>query len=670
MANDRRAAVVKKLLDDAGLEAGDLMRLAESLPPETIAQFDKLLNHKEPSVGPGMDSGIVVAYKSGEVVQDRPMQGNFSKEGIAVYEDGGAVDVGENKSSFTIGDIISRVREEGLPANARAYLRSVFERATGGEPPVFGADYFTDRQLERIRELAEARQRQGYEDVENFAYPDTPSMESYKYYGGPSLPYGLDSLLTDIVDPETILKTSLGGFQIYDEGDHWRINDPFDFTGVKVKGLDTVRHHIVESDNAYSLLRRIAPTLIANEPSRYALDKPSDEWTPRFSFTIPKEGPVREGPGERPPRVKNYEAGGYVPSPKDKPRSPVGQELYGLGDVEYRAELEPYLSEVVDPRSTSRSPGPLERLEDDYVALMGLRALEQKHGGDYGEFIDTDARRLDPYFSENANVSGVYDTELDKIRVKTTPTKRQIENARSADEWSQTQISLGVPASQYPGPSEVEMLRAYYSRPMMLQTVGHELFHAGMNRINENASVAREHRALTPIDWERLRKTPEGRAVIPVMQKTVFKDNPVYQPEKPFRYEDIRDLQAEARDRYEQMGPPRVKNYEDGGAVEPRPTGFTLSSGRPVWQSGDDLYSEKTITVPYGDGWVVMPTVDVDGNIMSEDEVSRLLDQIGPVDVVTGAELPVFSSLSDADRYAEDRSNLLGDELVGLASLF
>ena len=411
MANDRRAAVVGELLKRAGI-TGNLMRLAESLPPETIAQFDKLLNHKEPSVGPGMDSGIVVAYKSGEVVQDRPMQGNFSKEGIAVYEDGGAVDVGENKSSFTIGDIISRVREEGLPANARAYLRSVFERATGGEPPVFGADYFTDRQLERIRELAEARQRQGYEDVENFAYPDTPSMESYKYYGGPSLPYGLDSLLTDIVDPETILKTSLGGFQIYDEGDHWRINDPFDFTGVKVKGLDTVRHHIVESDNAYSLLRRIAPTLIANEPSRYALDKPSDEWTPRFSFTIPKEGPVREGPGER---------------------------------------------------------------------------------------------------------------------------------------------------------------------------------------------------------------------------------------------------------------PPRVKNYEDGGAVEPRPTGFTLSSGRPVWQSGDDLYSEKTITVPYGDGWVNVPTVDVDGSILSEEEVIRLLDQIGPVDIVTGEPLPVFDRLAVAEQKAAQRSVNLSMELKGAA---
>ena len=92
MANDRHAAVVNKLFNQAGLKAGDLTRLAGSLPSQTIAQFDKLLKRKEPSVGPGMDSGIVVAYKSGEVVQGRPMQGNFSKEGIAVYEDGGAVE--------------------------------------------------------------------------------------------------------------------------------------------------------------------------------------------------------------------------------------------------------------------------------------------------------------------------------------------------------------------------------------------------------------------------------------------------------------------------------------------------------------------------------------------------------------------------------------------------
>lgn len=103
--------------------------------------------------------------------------------------------------------------------------------------------------------------------------------------------------------------------------------------------------------------------------------------------------------------------------------------------------------------------------------------------------------------------------------------------------------------------------------------------------------------------------------------------------------------------------------YEDGGAVEPRPTGLTLSNGRPVWQSGDDMYSEKTITVPYGEGWVNVPTVDVDGSILSEEEVIRLLDQIGPVDIVTGEPLPVFDRLAVAEQKASQRSVNLNMEL-------
>jgi len=328
MENDRHAAVVGELLNRAGLKAGDLMRLAESLPPETIAQFDKLLNHKEPSVGPGMDSGIVVAYKSGEVVRDRPMQGNFSKEGIAVYE-----------------------------------------------------------------------------------------------------------------------------------------------------------------------------------------------------------------------------AGGYVPSPKEKPRSPVGQELYGLGDIEYRAELEPYLSEVLEIRSSPEDRGK-QPLEDDYVALLGLRALEQKHGGDYGEFIDADARRLDPRWSANLALLAGYKPGTDQIRVKTTPTPRQSMDARM---------------------DEVEhFYDAYFSRPNALTSTAHELFHAGMQRINPSSSESSHHSVTDVTDWERLRKTPEGRAVVSVLQKSSFGDNSALQPEKPYGFYDMRYVQAEARDRYEQMGPPRVKNYEDGGAVEPR----------------------------------------------------------------------------------------------------
>ena len=102
---------------------------------------------------------------------------------------------------------------------------------------------------------------------------------------------------------------------------------------------------------------------------------------------------------------------------------------------------------------------------------------------------------------------------------------------------------------------------------------------------------------------------------------------------------------------------------ESGGEVRPRHTGRVTSAGRPVWDAGGEFYSERTITLPYGNGWVVMPTVAVDGSIMPDAAVSRLLDKIGPVDVITNAELPVFGSLDEANRYAEERSARLGREM-------
>jgi hypothetical protein len=361
MAMNRRAAVASKLLKQAGY-TGDLTRLAESLPPETLVQFDKLLNHKEPSVGPGMDSGIVVAYKSGEVVQDRPMQGNFSKEGIAVYE-----------------------------------------------------------------------------------------------------------------------------------------------------------------------------------------------------------------------------AGGYVPSPKDKPRSPVGQELYGLGDVEYRAGLDPQFTDVVEDKDGNMS--------DDYVGLLGLRALEQKHNYDYGKFIDTDARRLDEDWTRKLHFLGDYNTETDQIRVKTTPSE------------SQRLHALELP----------DAYRALFSRENALSVTGHELGHAGSALLDNPPSVGLQHKFLALLDWERMHKTEASRNVSSVLKK--YLDTADYQDEKPeldvkpslrgVYSRSYMDMQAQAREKYEALGPPRVKNYEDGGAVErlitrdprveystvlpfgvltePDPAGSLLSEQRPVW---------------------------------------------------------------------------------------
>ena len=57
--------------------------------------------------------------------------------------------------------------------------------------------------------------------------------------------------------------------------------------------------------------------------------------------------------------------------------------------------------------------------------------------------------------------------------------------------------------------------------------------------------------------------------------------------------------------------------------------------------------------------------MDVDGSILSEEEAIRLLDQIGPVDIVTGEPLPVFDRLAVAEQKASQRSVNLSMELKG-----
>jgi len=339
--------------------------------------------------------------------------------------------------------------------------------------------------------------------------------------------------------------------------------------------------------------------------------------------------------------IMSFADGGGVP--KDKPRSPVGQGVYGLGDVEYRAALNPQFTDVVEDKDGNMS--------DDYVGLLGLRALEQKHNYDYGKFIDADARRLDEDFSRNIGVLGGYNTQTDQIRVKTTPSE------------SQRLHALEVP----------DAYRALFSRENALSVTAHELGHAGSQRLDNPPSVGLQHKNLRLLDWERMHKTEASRNVSSVLKK--YLDTADYQDEKPEL--DVKpslrgvfsrsymDRQAQAREKYEALGPPRVKNYEDGGAVEPRPTGLTLSSGRPVWKLGNEIYSEKTVTVPYGEGWVNVPTVDVDGSILSEEEAIRLLDQIGPVDIVTGEPLPVFDRLAVAEQKASQRSVNLNMELKG-----
>ena len=109
-----------------------------------------------------------------------------------------------------------------------------------------------------------------------------------------------------------------------------------------------------------------------------------------------------------------------------------------------------------------------------------------------------------------------------------------------------------------------------------------------------------------------------------------------------------------------------------------RGTGEATSAGREVFLDAmGNPYSEKTVTIPYSErgtvtipysergmeGFVVVPSVDVVGGTLSEEELARFIRENGPVDPVTGRPLPVFPTLEAADAYAVKRSEDLGAEL-------
>jgi hypothetical protein len=315
---DRRTAVASQLLKRAGV-TGDHMSLAGSLPRETLDQFDKVMGRRDPTV-PRTAGGIM----------------SFAEGGVV-----GGADASVSKGFFGVGDLLKRVREEGLPANARAYIESMHAKMKGLEPPVFGADMFTDKQLERIREVIVARKEQGFEDVQNFVYPDTPAMESFRVYDAPRDGF-FWHVLSDLYDPESILATSLGGFQIGEDEDNWLIDDAFDFVGEAKKGvgpiLQQAKDSLAEGNTAYGVLRDIAPSLIAKQPDWTGEAQPPP---PRFTFSIPKEGPVRP---------EAFANGGAVePRPTD-----LGSEMMAIYDL---------LREEEDPEAREELYARLEQLQ-------------------------------------------------------------------------------------------------------------------------------------------------------------------------------------------------------------------------------------------------------------------------------------------------------------------
>tara|TARA_Y100000385_G_scaffold245994_1_gene265018 strand:+ start:475 stop:6123 length:5649 start_codon:yes stop_codon:yes gene_type:complete len=110
-------------------------------------------------------------------------------------------------------------------------------------------------------------------------------------------------------------------------------------------------------------------------------------------------------------------------------------------------------------------------------------------------------------------------------------------------------------------------------------------------------------------------------------------------------------------------------------SLRPRPrpriqTGKKTLRNRVVWsdETSEDPYSEITYTVPWGEGYAVIPTVDANGNKLSvPDALQKTFDKKlitssrNPLDFVTGEELPVFSTEEEANRYAQWRSDTMFD---------
>jgi hypothetical protein len=97
----------------------------------------------------------------------------------------------------------------------------------------------------------------------------------------------------------------------------------------------------------------------------------------------------------------------------------------------------------------------------------------------------------------------------------------------------------------------------------------------------------------------------------------------------------------------------------------PIATGIKTFYGRELFRDREteEPFSEKTITVPFGDGFVVIPSVDESGMQLSQDFLENFVREAGAVDPVTGADLPVFESISDADEYARNRSKAIAFDL-------
>jgi len=93
--------------------------------------------------------------------------------------------------------------------------------------------------------------------------------------------------------------------------------------------------------------------------------------------------------------------------------------------------------------------------------------------------------------------------------------------------------------------------------------------------------------------------------------------------------------------------------------ADPIDTGKKTVTGRTIWrdpETGED-YSERSTTFEIDGKYYTMPTVDENGNQYSDDVIREYVKENGPIDFITGEELPEFRYREDAIEYAISRSD-------------
>ena len=97
----------------------------------------------------------------------------------------------------------------------------------------------------------------------------------------------------------------------------------------------------------------------------------------------------------------------------------------------------------------------------------------------------------------------------------------------------------------------------------------------------------------------------------------------------------------------------------DPSIKPPVDTGNKTVSGRTIWYDPDreEDYSERSTTFEIDGKYYTMPTVSEDGRQYTTDNIKKYVIENGPIDYLTGEELPVFKSEDDAIDYAIKRSS-------------